>query len=228
MTATRNGNGATSNGVLHLAFELGVGKWKLGFMTGHGEKPRLRNLAAGDLPGLHAEIARAKKRLGLASDAPVLSCYEAGREGFWLHRYLLSQGVGNVVVDSSSIEVNRRLRRAKSDGLDAAKLVTMLVRYHSGETTVWSIVRVPSVAAEDARQPHRELEALKDERTEHSNRIKGLLASQGVVLAVVDGEFPEWAGHPRVAGSERTREGPADSRLPRGSPVLVPSTNTAL
>jgi transposase len=94
--------------------------------------------------------------------------------------------------------VNRRKRRAKSDSLDAASLVTMLVRYHSGETTVWSILRVPSVAAEDGRQPHRELESLKDGRTEHSNRIKGLLASQGVVLAVVDGEFPDWLKEARL------------------------------
>ena len=74
MTATRNSNGTTNNGVLHLAFELGVGKWKLGFMAGHGEKPRLRNLAAGDLLGLQMEIAKAKKRFGLVESAPVVCC----------------------------------------------------------------------------------------------------------------------------------------------------------
>jgi transposase len=192
MTATHENNGSTNSGILHLAFELGAGKWMLGFTSGHGEKPRLRSLPAGDLQGLTTEIAKAKKRFGLPADARVVSCYEAGRDGFWLHRYLLTQGIDNFIVDSSSIEVKRRKRRAKSDSLDAASLATMLVRYHAGETRVWSIVRVPSVTAEDERQLHRELESLKDERTEHSNRIKGLLVSQGVVLPGVDGDFPEW------------------------------------
>jgi transposase len=119
-----------------------------------------------------------------------VSCYEAGSDGFWLHRYLLSVGIQNVIVDSASIEVNRRARRAKSDRLDAAKLVNMLLRYHAGERKVWSVVTAPSDAAEDRRQLHRELIELKDERTEHSNRIKGLLGSQGLALATVNEEFP--------------------------------------
>jgi transposase len=198
MTVTRISNGSTGKNVLHLAFELGTGKWKLGFMVGHGEKPRLRDISAGDLAALQQEIAKAKQHFRLAEDARVLSCYEAGRDGFWLHRYLVSQGIDNLPVDSSSIEVNRRQRRAKSDGLDAAKLVTMLVRYHGGETTVWSIVRVPSAEAEDARQLHRELETLKDERTEHSNRIKGLLASQGLTLVGVDDSLADWLSEARL------------------------------
>ena len=204
MTATRNSNDTASKAVLHLAFELGVGTWKLGFLIGHGEKPRLRNIRGGDLAALQVEIAKAKKHFGLAADTGVLSCYEAGREAFWLHRYLLAQGIDNALVDSSSIEVNRRQRRAKSDGLDAAKLVTMLVRYHAGETTVWSIVRVPSVAAEDGRQLHRDLETLKDERTEHSNRIKGLLASQGLDAgeSAVD-SLADWLQPRRGSGTTR-------------------------
>ena len=83
------------------------------------------------------------------------SCYEAGRDGFWLHRYLTALGVHNLIVDSASIEVNRRQRRAKSDRLDARKLVSMLLRYHVGETKVWSVVRVPDGAAEDDLQWHR-------------------------------------------------------------------------
>lgn len=89
----------------------------------------------------------------------------------------------NQVVDSSSIEVNRRQRRAKADSLDARQLVTMLVRYHAGERTVWSVVRVPTVEEEDRRQPHRELRTLKKEQTRVTNRIKGLLANQGIRLA---------------------------------------------
>ena len=137
---------------LHLAFELGWGEWKLAFTIGHDQAPRLRTMPARQLGLLHVEIAKAKRRFGLSEDAPVVSCYEAGRDGFWLHRYLLSQGINNVVVDSASIEVNRRKRRAKSDQLDAAKLVNMLLRYHGGEKKVWSVVHVPTVAAEDGRR----------------------------------------------------------------------------
>jgi len=112
----------------------------------------------------------------------VRSCYEAGRDGFWLHRYLTSNGIANVVVDSSSIEVNRRLRRAKSDGLDARKLLGMLLRYHVDERHVWSVVRVPTVEEEDRRQLHRELRTLKQERIRVANRMNGLLANQGLWL----------------------------------------------
>lgn len=180
MTATPTSNGTTTTGVLYVAFELGDKDWKLAFTVGLGQKPRLRSMPARELPLLQAEIAKAKKRFGLPAEAPVKSCYEAGRDGFWLHRYLSACGVDNSVVDSASIEVNRRQRRAKTDRLDAGKLVNLLLRYHGGEPKVWCVVRVPSAAAEDARQLHRELEELKEERTAHGNRIKGLLASHGL------------------------------------------------
>jgi transposase len=191
MTAIRNEQTTTSSPRLHLAFELAWSQWKLAFTIGHGQPPRLRTIAARDLAALRGEIAKAKKRFGLPDDAEVVSCYEAGRDGFWLHRWLLSQGVINVIVDSASIEVNRRKRRAKSDRLDAGKLVSMLLRYHAGESKVWSVVKVPEVADEDRRQLHRELIAVQDERTEHTNRIKALLAGQGIALANVTAEFPE-------------------------------------
>jgi transposase len=174
----------TSEIPLYLAFELGQKEWVLGFTVGLGQNPRRRKMAAGDLSALQGEIRRARQRFGLAATAPVRSCYEAGRDGFWLHRYLRDQGIENLVVDSASIEVNRRARRAKTDRLDVGKLLSMLVRYHSGEKKVWSVVHVPSVEAEDARHLHRELATLKADRTRHSNRIKGLLAGQGVRLAV--------------------------------------------
>ena len=113
----------------------------------------------------------------------MMSCYEAGRDGFWLHRYLLSCEIDNVVVDSASIEVNRRKRRAKTDRIDVRKLMHMLLRYHGGEQLVWSVVNVPSEEAEDGRQLHRELEVLKKERTMHRNRLKGLLIQQGIVVS---------------------------------------------
>jgi transposase len=142
----------------------------------------LREVDARDLTGLVKEIRLGKERFGLREEAKVMSCYEAGRDGFWLHRYLLSVGVTNLIVDSASIEVNRRKRRAKTDRMDVGKLLTMLMRYQQGEKKVWSLVHVPSPQKEDQRQLHRELIALKAEQTHHINLIKGLLASQGVVL----------------------------------------------
>ena len=176
--------------VLYLALELGAGTWKLAFTIGLGQKPRLKTITARSTISLHFEIKAAKKRFGLPENAPVLSCYEAGRDGFWLHRYLLSEGVQNQVVDSSSIEVNRRQRRAKSDALDAAKLAEMLIRWRNGESKVWRVVRVPSVADEDQRQLHRELIALKAERLAATNSINGLLATLGMSV-IVDETLPK-------------------------------------
>ena len=102
----------------------------------------------------------------------------------WLHRYPQTQAVTNLVVDSACIEVNRRKRRAKTDQMDVGKLLTMLMRYYQGEKKVWSIVHVPSPDEEDQRQLHRELMAVKAEGTHHINRIKGMLASQGVKLPI--------------------------------------------
>lgn len=180
--ATRQEEFTRKPEILHLSFELGRKEWKLAFTVSRGQKPRIRTIPAGDLCGVQQEIARARERFKLAEDVRVVSCYEAGRDGFWLHRFLTSLGVDNAVVDSSSIEVNRRARQAKTDGLDVQKLLSLLLRYHDGESRVWSVVRVPSVEQEDDRQLHRDWEALTHERTLHRNRIKALLASQGVFL----------------------------------------------
>jgi transposase len=189
MTATSTNDCTARVPVLYLAFELGWTEWKLGFAPGNGVPARLRTIGARNLGALEKEIAKAKERFGLPADCAVRSCYEAGRDGFWLHRYLTAKGIDNIVVDSSSIQVNRRARRAKSDCLDATKLLVQLVRHHGGEQGVWSVVRVPSASDEDQRQLHRELLTLKEERTEHINRIKGLLAASGLALEVKE-EFP--------------------------------------
>ena len=181
-TATHNEYGTTTERGLFMAFELSENAWKLGFTTGPGQNPRERAVAARDQGRLLQEIAQAKRRFGLPESAPVVSCYEAGREGFWLHRFLQAQGIINHVVDSSSIEVNRRKRRAKSDALDVRMLLSMLMRYEYGERRVWRVVRVPSVEAEDQRHLHRALETLKQERASTTTRIKGLLSSQGIRL----------------------------------------------
>jgi transposase len=184
MPATLKQAIGNASAVLYVAFELGWNEWKLGFSTGLAQPARERTIAARNLTALEQEITKAKQRFGLAAQTPVVSCYEAGRDGFWLHRYLVQRGIDNQVVDSSSIEVNRRKRRAKTDRLDVGKLVTMLMRFHNGEPKVWSVVRVPSVADEDRRQLHRDMLEMKAERTQHSNRIKGLLASLGLQTEV--------------------------------------------
>src|SRR6266705_5216961 len=142
--ATHHERSTTTEATLFVAFELSEKTWKLGFTTGHGQKPRGRNVTARDHERVLNEIAQAKRRLGLPETAPVVSCYEAGREGFWLHRYLLAHGMTNHVVDSSSIEVNRRARRAKTDRLDLGGLLNLLARYVLGDQRVWRVVRVPS------------------------------------------------------------------------------------
>jgi transposase len=197
---------ATAAPVLYLALELSWNCWKLAFTVGVGQKPRLRAVAGRNERQLLFEIKQAKRRFGLPEEAPVISCYEAGRDGFWLHRFLMANGIENLIVDSASIEVNRRKRRAKSDGLDASKLVEMLIRWHNGEFRVWRVVNVPSAENEDLRRPHRELLELKGERTEHVNRIKGLLASVGLSISV-DAKLPErleklrqWDGAPVPPG----------------------------
>lgn len=201
-------------GSLYLAFELSQKQWKLGFTIGIAQRPRIRNIMARDLQALEHEIRTAKKRFELPGDAPVLSCYEAGRDGFWIHRYLETYGIQNLVVDPASIEVSRRARRRKTDKLDVNKLLAMLIRYHSGERKVWRVVHVPSRQAEDARQLHRELLSLKTERTRHINRIKGLLISQGVSVSV-KANFPDllesirlWDGSrlPEALGMRLQRE----------------------
>ena len=199
----------TTAGTLYIALELGWDKWLLACATQPAQKPRYRSMPARNLEQLREEIAKAKQRFGLPADAPVCTCYEAGRDGFWLHRALTSRGVHNVVVDSAAIEVNRRRKRAKTDPVDAAKLLNLLCRYHGGERRVWSVVNVPAVADEDRRQLHRGLKDLQRQQTECSNRIKGLLASQGLEAAV-DADFRttlaglrDWAGQPVPAGLQQ-------------------------
>ncbi len=182
--ATRDHEYSVFDPVLYLAFELSNVHWKLGFATGPGRRPRVRTINAGDLAALREEVRRAKKRFELSGDIRVVSCYEAGRDGFWLHRFLLAQGIENLVVDSSSIQVNRRARQAKTDGMDVVKLLSQLIRYRSGERDVWSVVRVPSVEEEANRNLHRELETLKKDRTRHINRIKSYLVGQGIRMKV--------------------------------------------
>ena len=173
---------STKINVMYIAFELSNSKWKLAF--GNGIKKRLKTVKAGDMVALMEEVEKSKKHFKLGDEVQVYSCYEAGRDGFWIHRYLESVGICNIVVDSSSIEVNRRARRAKSDRIDAEKLLTMLIRYINGEQKLWSVLHIPTPEQEDVRRISREIERLKKERTGHMNRIQSLLVLHGIHLGV--------------------------------------------
>src|SRR5215510_191162 len=194
-TALRGKHTATAS-ELYMALELGEKSWKLALGDGV-RAPSHYSVTAGDTCGVLECVAKARARCGLAKGAKVHSCYEAGRDGFWLHRWLLEAGIDNVVVDSASIEVNRRARRAKTDRLDGDKLLAMLIRYHAGERRVWSVVRVPTPEQEDARRAHRELGRLGQERTAHINRIRALLVLQKRRVKYVGGRLWQrwWSGH---------------------------------
>jgi transposase len=172
---------------LFLAFEMGSKRWNLACAVTHRVRPRTRSIAAGDLAALSQEIAKAKTRFGLEADAPVRSCYEAGRDGFWLHRALMAQGIVNVVVDPASIAVDRRQRRAKTDRLDASALVRQLMNAVAGDRRGWREVRVPSVEAEADRQLQREWDAVLEDRKRLRNRIQALLVLHGVTLPLTRG-----------------------------------------
>jgi transposase len=181
---------------LYMAFELGEKNWKLSLGDG-ARSPSRYTVAAGDTAALLECIAKAKARCGLAPEASVGSCYEAGRDGFWLHRWLIEHGIDNIVVDSASIEVNRRARRVKTDRLDGDKLLAMLIRYGASERRVWSVVRVPTPEQEDARRAHRELGRLGQERIAHINRIRALLVLNNLRVKYVGGRLWQrwWTGH---------------------------------
>lgn len=197
MSATHKDNSSTQETVLYVALELSEKDWKLAFALGAAQKPRRREIRARDVEGLRREIAAAKERFELPAETRVVSCYEAGRDGFWLHRFLVDAGVENHVVDSSSIEVQRRGRRAKTDRLDAEKLLSMLIRWRQGEPHVWRVVNAPTPEEENDRQLHRELQTLKAEQTAHGNRIKGLLAGCGLT-ATINRHFPKWLKQARL------------------------------
>lgn len=211
-TASREDSTAVGSR-LFVALELGWTRWRLAFGSAMGQKVWQITISAREVVALTEAIGKAKQRLGLPCDCPVFSCYEAGRDGFWLHRLLRQMGVKNLVVDSSSIEVNRRARRAKTDRLDAEKLLSMLLRYFAGEKKLWSVVHVPTPEQEDGRHLQRQIQTLKKERTRQINRIRGLLASQGVAVrlsrrGLLDSldSIRIWDGSPLPAGLRRRVE----------------------
>lgn len=179
MTATTHSASSVREATLYVAFELSKKEWKLGLSSGVRDEPWVRSVRAGDLEAVQRVLVAGRSRFGLPATARVVSCQEAGREGFWIHRALMQLGVESHVIDSASIEVNRRRRRAKTDRLDVLRLLRLLLRVASGERQVWSEVRVPTVAQEAARQVSRERTALVAERTRLRNQVRGWLATWG-------------------------------------------------
>jgi len=172
---------AAEHATVYLVFELSKAKWKLGVLLPGSQKLSRYTINGGDLAALAARLADMRKKAA-ATGRPVriLSCYEAGLDGHWLHRWLTGQDVINHEIDPSSIEVNRRARRAKTDRIDLEKLMRTLLAYLRGEPRVCSMVHVPTAEDEDRKRRTRERERLIKERTAHINRIKGLLHGQGI------------------------------------------------
>lgn len=187
---------------LYVAFELSKEKWRVLCSAG-GRKRHSGVMTPGSESELSTILERAKKKLGLAPGVRVLSCLEAGRDGFWPHWFLIGRGLENLVVDASSMKVSRKGRRAKTDRIDAARLLADLVRHDRGDDDVWRVVHVPSREDEIHRHEHRELEQLKQERKRHRNQVRSLLATEGVKvegnLMRVLGEVADlrnWSGEP--------------------------------
>ena len=165
-----------------FAIELSKTSWIAGYSTPLSDKLSRYTLKACDWKGLLELIERVRARVSreLGRPVEVITCYEAGYDGFWLHRLLEARGVRNYVIDPASLQVNRRARQAKTDRIDTERMLRSLMAHLRGEPKVWSVVRVPSVAEEDARRLHRERDRLIAERVAHVNRIKGLCAIHGI------------------------------------------------
>lgn len=203
MTQIQMIDGKSNNikyGRMYIGFELSNSKWKLSF--GNGSKIRMKTIAARDISGLEKEIEIARQKLKIAEDAEICSCYEAGRDGFWIHRQLEALGIKNLVIDPASIDTKRRARNAKTDRIDAEKLLSCLIRYLNGEKRTFAVVHVPSAEEEDIRRVNREIKRLQKERTSHTNRIKSLLVLCGIIQEIGIGFLNDlellrqWDGNP--------------------------------
>jgi transposase len=190
----------SASGIMYMALELSLATWKVGFSDGHDH--RFIAVEGGDLGALVKQVAVAKEKLGLTPNASVLSCYEAGRDGFWLHRALEQEGIENLVIDSASILVDRRQRRAKTDSLDVRSLLSQLIAHRRDKQRMFSVVRVPSVAAEDLRRTGRELGRLQKERKQHVSRIQSLLMTHGIRVSTSQAQRADIASLRMHDGSE--------------------------
>lgn len=168
---------------IFVSMELSRKTWLITSLSpGAGEKMSKHTVEAGDVVGLLERFAQLKEkaRARTGQDYPLVTIQEAGLDGFWIHRVLLSEGVESWVVDAASILTSRRRRRAKTDRIDGETLVRTLLAYKRGEPRVCSMVKAPTPEEEDRRRICRERKTLTAERVEHVNRVKGLLFAQGV------------------------------------------------
>lgn len=201
MALTAQPHGTCAEGVLFVAIDMSLKTWKVASAP-DGGTPRVNTVAGRDVRGLLEELDRARSRFDLPPTCRVVSCYEAGRDGLWLHRALAERGVESMIVDPGSIESGRRGRPRKTDRLDAQALLRKLVAYQGGDRKVWSVLRIPSEEVEDARRLHRELARLQKDRRRLRNRAWSDLAVVGVcpsrlkpALARVD-RLLQWNGKP--------------------------------
>jgi transposase len=172
----------TEIATIYVALELSKSRWLVGFHTPLADKVSRYSVDGGDSGALLDRIGRVREQAERRLERPVrvVCCYEAGYDGFWLHRLLRANGIENQVMDPASLPVNRRARRAKTDRIDLAALLRALMAWHRGERQVCRMVRVPSPEQEDRRRRSRERERLVKERVQHIARIKGLLMTQGL------------------------------------------------
>jgi transposase len=176
--------------VLYMAMELSNSSWKLGFSN--GRQMRRKSIEARNRVRLIEEVRLAKHKLGLEQEARVVVCFEAGRDGHWIYRWLSAEGFKVLEIDSSSIETPRGRKHVKTDRIDVEKLLDLLLRYCLGFRKAFRIVRVPSEEAEAGQRLHREDEFLVRQRARVSNRLKGLLVTQGITEVPLKREFEDW------------------------------------
>lgn len=168
--------------VITIAIELSRSTWLVAARLPGVEKPRLHKIDAGDTTALLAHLSLLRARVAGRSYATpgLVCCFEAGCDGFWLHRLLTAQGIANHVLEPTSTLVNRRARRAKTDRLDAEGMLRVLAAYLQGDRQVCSMVRVPTPDEEDAKRIHRERNHLVQEELRVENRVQALLFTQGI------------------------------------------------
>lgn len=179
-----------SEAVLYMAMELSNSTWKLGFSN--GQRLRRKSIEARDRLRLVEEVDLAKHKLGLDRTARVVVCFEAGRDGHWIYRWLSHEGFEVLEIDSSSIETSRGRKHVKTDRIDVVKLLDLLLRYCLGFRQAFRVVRVPSEEAEAGQRLHREDEYLLRQRARVSNRIQSLLVTQGLVEVPLRRGFEDW------------------------------------
>ena len=164
----------SSENSVHLAIALSVSTWLIAYRLPEAEKTRFHRVEGGDTTALLALIRDLQSRSSakLRETVDVACCFEAGRDGVWLARFLTAHGIAVYVLEPTSILVSRRARRVKTDRLDAEGMLRVLAAWRSGDRKVCSMVRVPTPEQEDAKRPHREREHLVQERVRVENRIE--------------------------------------------------------